>query len=144
MNKNSKIVFFLIGGCIGITLMGISYVVANFLMGNMSQQIIDFARIMFFTFLLGGICGSIAAFSLNKLKYKDLTSKNRQDILKKQMRTIAVIILIFVGILAVYIIKKFTLGIILGLSSIITFLLWEYGCLLAYLNLKNNMAMIKK
>ena len=135
---------FLIGGCVGITLMIVSYIVANVLTGNISKDIIDLIKIFFWIYLWGGVCFTIVSLWMKKLEHRDLKSTERQNILKRQMKVISGIIILFTIFLIAYIIKKFTLGIIIALGFITVFALWGYGCLLAYLNLKNSMAMINK
>ena len=144
MKKNNIIILFLMGGCVGIALVRISYIVANILMGTIDQEVIESIKSFGLTFIWGGICYTIASLSIQKVEKKDVKSIERQKILKKQIKGLSVIVVWFVIFLIRYILKKDTLGIILALSFIIVFSIWVYGYLLAYLNLKNNMAMIKK
>lgn len=142
MKKNDSIKLFLIGGCVGITLMIVSYIVANILTGNIAKDVIDLIKIFFWVFVWGGICFTIASKSIKKIEQRDLKSIERQKILKKQMKAISVIIIWFVILLIIHIIKKNTLRTIIALGFITVFALWGYGCLLSYLNLKSNMSMI--
>lgn len=144
MKKTDIVKKLLIGGCIGITLMRVSYMVVNILMGKITEEMLDAIKLFFLVFAWGGICFTIASYSISKLEHKDLKSIERQKLLKKQIKAVSVIIAFFTVFLIVYIIKRITLGIILSLSFIIVFVLWGYGYLLAYLNLKNNMVMIRK
>ena len=144
MKKSEFLKMFFVGGAIGITLAIISYIVANVLMGNINEELVQLIKLFLFTYVCGGIYYTMASKSIKLLEHKDLRSIDRQKILKKQMKIILGVITVFVVILITYIFKKNTLGIILALSFIIVFVLWGYGCLLSYLNLKNNMAMINK
>ena len=144
MKKNSFAQNFIIGGCIGTTLIIVSYVVTNVLMGNITQEIINIAKTVAISFLGGSICFTIATKSINTIENKDTKSITRQKLLKIQLIAISIIITYFSALLIIFVIKNNSLNIILSLSFIIAFGLWEYGCMLAYLNLKNNMVMINK
>ena len=144
MKKNSFIQNFIIGGCIGTTLIIISYIVTNVLMGNITQDIINIITVVSMSFLGGGICFTIAKKSIYTIENKDTKSITRQKLLKIQLIAISIIIAYFFTFLIIFILKNDNLNIILSLSFITAFGLWEYGCMLAYLNLKNNMVMINK
>lgn len=144
MKKNSFIQNFIIGGCIGTTLIILSYIVTNVLMRNITQDIINIITVVSISFLGGGICFTIAKKSIYTIENKDAKSITRQKLLKIQLIAISIIIAYFSTLLIVFILKNDNLNILLSLSFITAFGLWEYGCMLAYLNLKNNMVMINK
>ena len=131
MKKTKNIVLFFIGGSVGITLMRISYIVTYILLGQVNQEIKDLIKSFLLTFIWGGICFTIATLSIRKIERKDMRSLERQKMLKKQMKIALFIILWFSMFLIVYIIKNNNFGIILSLSFITVFALWEYGYLLA-------------
>ena len=144
MKKNNFIKNFIIGGCIGTTLVILSYVVTNILMGDITQVILNIIKIFSLSFLGGGICFTIAKKSINTIENIDTKSITRQKLLKIQLIAISIIFVYFSILLVVFIIKNNSLNIILSLSFMAAFGLWEYGCMLAYLNLKDNMVMINK
>lgn len=144
MKKNNIIQNFIIGGCIGTTLIIISYIVTNILTGNITQELLDLIKTVSLSYAGGGICYTIAKTSIKKIEDKDVKSKSRQSLLKIQLAAISAIIVYFSILLIIFIVKNDNLNIILSLSFIIAFGLWDYGCMLAYLNLKNNMVMINK
>ena len=82
--------------------------------------------------------------SISKIEKKDLKSKERQNLLKKQMYITAGAIVLFSIFLIIYTVKRNFIGVILALSFCAVFTFWGYAFLLSYINLKNNMALIKK
>ena len=73
-----------------------------------------------------------------------MKSKERQQLLKKQMYITAGAIVLFSIFLIIYSIKGNTIGVIMALSFCTVFTFWGYSFLLSYINLKNSMAMINK
>jgi len=144
MKKNEILTNFLIGGCIGKTLMEISGIITNVVIGNMNNELLAQLKSLLIIFLIGGICFSAAKFSVKKIEKKDMGSKDRQKLLKKQMLITAGSILFFCIFIVIYTMQKNYIGIILALSFSVVFSLWGYAFLLSYINLKNNMVMIKK
>lgn len=144
MQKNNYIKNFIIGGCIGITLIIISYIVTNLFMGNISQDVLNMIKIFSLSYAVGGVYFSMVKASINKIENKDIKSKSRQSLLIIQLKAISAIIGYFFILLIVFIINNNSINIIITLCFMIAFGLWDYGCMLAYLNLKNNMAMINK
>lgn len=144
MKKIEWAKLFFIGGCIGVTLIKISEIVISLLTGNIIPDLIsDIARICF-SFILGSVFYILAVVSVDKIKYKDLVSKEKQIILKEQIIIVSTVIILFSIVFLAYTIKGYIFGMILCLSFINAFALWDYGCLLAYISLKNNVAMINK
>ncbi len=144
MKKNSFLKNFIIGGCVGTTLIILSYIFTNLIMGNLTEEILNIIKIFTLSYLGGGICYTIARRSIKKVENTDTRSITRQKLLKVQLISIFTIIVYFSILLVIFILQDNSINIILSLSFIMAFGLWEYGCLLAYLNLKNNMVMIKR
>ena len=144
MKKYDIIKNFLIGGCLGVTLMEISYFLVGFLVGTLNENIIRLIKIFSIIFFFGGIIYILAVISIQSLKYKDMQSREKQKVLSKQIRLTSIVIIIFSFVLLFYSIKSNSLGVILSLSFILVFTLWGYGCFIVYATLKKNMAMVKK
>lgn len=144
MKKDKLITDFLIGGCIGKTLMEISGIVTDIVTGNINEDLISRLISLFIIFAIGGIGYLVATISVKKIEKKDMTSKNRQKLLKNQMLITAGAIMLFGTSLVIYTVQNNYIGIILSLSFSAVFSFWGYAFLLSYINLKNNMAMIKK
>lgn len=144
MRKNKIITNFLIGGCIGKTLLEVSGIIANLVIKNNMSDAISQLKSLIIIYIISGIAFTLAVLSVKKIEKKDMKSKERQQLLKKQMYITAGAILIFSAFLVVYIIKNNYIGIILALSFCAVFSFWGYAFLLSYINLKNSMAMIKK
>lgn len=135
---------FFIGGCIGYTLMNLSYYIVNIIQRNINESVLNSMRDFLIIYFFGGIIYVLAVISLQSLKYKDMKSKDKQKVLGRQMILLSAVIIIFSGALLGYSIMQNMLGIILSISFILVFALWAYGCLLEFINLKKNMVMIKK
>ena len=144
MKKGEILTNFLIGGCIGKTLMDFSGIITNLVTGNFTNDLNSRITSLMIIFVIGGICFIIAKLSVKKIEKKDKTSKERQKLLKKQMLITTGGILFFCVFLVVYVVKQNYIGIIFALSFSTVFSFWGYAFLLSYINLKNNMAMIKK
>ena len=144
MKRNEVITNFLIGGCIGKTLMEISGMITNLFIGNSTNETISQLKALMITFIIGGIVFIIAKMSIKKIEKKDMKSKERQKLLKRQMIITAGGIVLFSIGLIVYMLNKNYVGAILALSFGTVFSFWGYGFLLSYINLKNSMVMIKK
>lgn len=144
MKKRELIKNFLIGGCVGKTLMEVSGIIANFFMkNNLTEAILQLKSLMVI-FIIGGIAYIFANLSITKIEKKDMKSKDRQNLLKKQMYITAGAIVLFSVFLVVYTLKRNFIGVILALSFCAVFSFWGYAFLLSYINLKNSMAMINK
>lgn len=144
MKKRELIKNFLIGGCVGKTLMEVSGIIANFFMkNNLTEAILQLKSLMVI-FVIGGIAYIFANLSITKIEKKDMKSKDRQNLLKKQMYITAGAIVLFSVFLVVYTLKRNFIGVILALSFCAVFSFWGYAFLLSYINLKNSMAMINK
>ena len=144
MKKRELLTNFLIGGCIGKTLMEISGIVTNFFLGNNSKETIAQLKALAITFIMGGIVFTVAKLSIKHIEKKDMKSKDRQKLLKRQMFITAGAILLFSVCLIVYMLNNNYVGAILALSFGTVFSFWGYAFLLSYINLKNSMAMITK
>ena len=72
MKKYDIIKNFLFGGCLGVTLMEISYFIVSFLIGTLSEDIIRLIKIFSIIFFLGGIIYILVVISIQSLKYKDM------------------------------------------------------------------------
>ena len=144
MKKRELIGDFLIGGCIGKTLMEFCGIVTELVTGEADQELMSRLLGLVIIFLIGGICYIAAKVSVRKIEKKDMTSKNRQKLLKTQMLITASSILVFSAFLVMYIIQNNYVGIIIALSFSAVFSFWGYAFLLSYINLKNSTAMIKK
>ena len=144
MKKVEILTDFLVGGCIGKTLMEVSGIVTNLVFGNLNSDLITQLTSLIIIFLIGGIGFIIAKMSVRKIEKKDLRAKDRQKLLKNQMLVTAVSILFFSVFVVIYIIQRNYVGIILALSFCTVFSLWGYAFLLSYIHLKNNMVMINK
>lgn len=144
MKKDKLITNFLIGGCIGKTLMEVSSIIANFFTKNNISEALSQLKGLMIIFLIGGLGFNIAILSVKKIEKKDMKSKDRQKLLKKQMYTTAGAILFFSIFLVVYTMKNNYIGVILALSFCVVFSFWGYAFLLSYINLKKSMAMITK
>ena len=84
MKKRELIKNFLIGGCVGKTLMEVSGIIANFFMkNNLTEAILQLKSLMVI-FIIGGIAYIFANLSITKIEKKDMKSKDRQNLLKKQ------------------------------------------------------------
>ena len=144
MKKRELIKNFLIGGCVGKTLMEVSGIIANFFMKNNLTEAISQLKSLMVIFVIGGIAYIFANLSIMKIEKKDMKSKDRQNLLKKQMYITAGAIVLFSVFLVVYTLKRNFIGVILALSFCAVFSFWGYAFLLSYINLKNSMAMINK
>ena len=144
MKKREILIDFLIGGCVGKTLIEISGIVANFFTKNNIIDTISQLKSLIIIFVIGGIGYNIALLSVKKIEKKDMKSKERQQLLKKQMYITAGAIVLFSIFLIIYTIKGNYVGVILALSFCTVFSFWGYSFLLSYINLKNNMAMMTK
>ena len=144
MKKKDLLINFLIGGCVGKTLIEISGIVANLVTRNNILDSISQLKSLIIIFIVGGIGYNIALLSVKKIENKDMKSKERQQLLKKQMYITAGAIILFSIFLIIHSIKGNTIGVIMALSFCIVFTLWGYSFLLSYINLKNSMAMINK
>ena len=144
MKKRELIKNFLIGGCVGKTLMEVSGIIANLFMKNNLTDAILQLKSLLVIFVVGGIVYIVAKMSITKIEKKDMKSKERQNLLKKQMYITAGAIVLFSVFLIVYTIKRNFIGVILALSFCAVFSFWGYAFLLSYINLKNSMAMINK
>lgn len=144
MKKKGMLTDFLIGGCIGKTLIEISGSVANLLIGNNNVDVWAQLKSLIVIFLIGGICYTVAKLSIKKIVGKDMKAKERQELLKKQMYITAGAILLFSVFLVIYMLKNNYIGVILALSFCLVFSFWGYAFMLSYINLKNSMAMINK
>ena len=144
MENRKLIKNFLIGGCVGKTLMEISGIIANLFMKNNLTDAILQLKSLIIIFIIGGIAYIVATLSITKIEKKDMKSKERQNLLKKQMYITAGAIVMFSISLIIYAIKGNYIGVILALSFCAVFSFWGYAFLLSYINLKNNMALINK
>ena len=144
MKKYDMIKNFLFGGCLGVTLMEISYFLVGFLVGTLNENIIRLIKIFSIIFFFGGIIYILAVISIQSLKYKDMQSREKQKVLNRQIRLTSIMIIILSFAMLFYSIKSNSMGVILSLSFIIVFVLWGYGCFIEYATLKRNMAMVKK
>ena len=144
MKKYDIIKNFLFGGCLGVTLMEISYFLVGFLVGTLNENIIRLIKIFSIIFFFGGIIYILAVISIQSLKYKDMQSREKQKVLTRQIRLTSIMIIILSFAMLFYSIKSNSMGVILSLSFIIVFVLWGYGCFIEYATLKRNMAMVKK
>ncbi|MBR0427686.1 MAG: hypothetical protein IJK18_05770 [Clostridia bacterium] len=144
MKRREILTDFLVGGCIGKTLMEVSGIVTNLVVGNISKDLIEQLISLIIIFIIGGIGYIVAKMSVRKIDKKDMTSKDRQKLLKKQMLITAGSILFFSVFIVIYTIQRNYVGIILALSFSTVFSFWGYAFLLSYINLKNNMVMINK
>lgn len=143
--KNRELVSsFFIGGCIGKTLMEISGIITNIFFRNNVVETIEKLKALIITFIIGGSVFIIAKLSIKHIEKKDMKSKDRQKLLKKQMSITAGAILLFSIFLIVYMLNNNYVGAILALSFSTVFSFWGYAFLLSYINLKNNMVMINK
>ena len=124
MKKSEIITDFLVGGCIGKTLMEVSGIVTNLVFGNLNSDLITQLTSLIIIFLIGGIGFIIAKMSVRKIEKKDLRAKDRQKLLKNQMLVTAVSILFFSVFVVIYIIQRNYVGIILALSFCTLFSLW--------------------
>ena len=144
MKKKDLLINFLIGGCVGKTLIEISGIVANLVTRKNILESISQLKSLIIIFIVGGIGYNIALLSVKKIENKDMKSKERQQLLKKQMYITASAIILFSIFLIIHSIKGNTIGVIMALSFCAVFTLWGYSFLLSYINLKNSMAMINK
>ena len=144
MKKRELVKNFLIGGCVGKTLMEVSGIIANLFMKNNLTDAISQLKSLMIIFIIGGIVYIVAKMSITKIEKKDLKSKERQNLLKKQMYITAGAIVVFSVFLIIYTVKRNFIGVILALSFCAVFTFWGYAFLLSYINLKNSMAMINK
>ena len=144
MKKKDLLINFLIGGCVGKTLIEISGIVANLVTRNNILDSISQLKSLIIIFIVGGIGYNIALLSVKKIENKDMKSKERQQLLKKQMYITAGAIILFSIFLIIHSIKGNTIGVIMALSFCTVFTFWGYSFLLSYINLKNSMAMMTK
>ena len=144
MKKYDIIKNFFLGGCIGITLMEISFFIVKFFSDKLDNETINLIKAFSTIFIFGGIIFILAIISVRSLKYKDMKSTTKQKVLSKQIILLSIVIIIFSGVLLLYTIKGNALGAIISLSFIIVFVLWAYGCFVEQAILKKNMVMIKK
>lgn len=77
-------------------------------------------------------------------KIKSLQIEKKQNLIENQIATITGIILMTTIILVICIIFKSTAGIVISLSFIGVFLLWELGAFLAYKSLKKEIEVINQ
>ena len=144
MKKYDILKNFLLGGCIGITLMEISFFIVKLFLGKLDNEMANLIKAFSIIFFFGGLIFVLAIISLRSLKYKDMKSTAKQKLLNKQIIILSIVIIVFSGILLFYAINGNILGSILSLSFIIVFVLWAYGCYVEQVILKKNMVMIKK
>ena len=144
MKKSEILTDFLVGGCIGKTLMEVSGIVTKVVVGNVSKDLIEQLISLIIIFIIGGIGYIVAKMSVRKIEKKDMKSKDRQKLLKNQMLITTGSILFFSVFIVIYTIKRNYVGMILALSFSTVFSFWGYAFLLSYINLKNNMVMINK
>lgn len=144
MKKYDILKNFLLGGCIGITLMEISFFIVKLFLGKLDNETANLIKAFSIIFFFGGLIFVLAIISLRSLKYKDMKSTAKQKLLNKQIIILSIVIIVFSGILLFYAINGNILGSILSLSFIIVFVLWAYGCYVEQVILKKNMVMIKK
>ena len=144
MKKYDILKNFLLGGCIGITLMEISFFIVKLFLGKLDNETANLIKAFSIIFFFGGLIFVLAIISLRSLKYKDMKSSAKQKLLNKQIIILSIVIIVFSGILLFYAINGNILGSILSLSFIIVFVLWAYGCYVEQVILKKNMVMIKK
>ncbi len=144
MKKRELVSSFFIGGCIGKTLMEISGIITNIFFRNNVEEVIEKLKALIITFIIGGIVFIVARLSVRHIEKKDMKSKDRQKLLKKQMSITAGAILLFSVCLIIYMINNNYVGAILALSFSTVFTFWGYAFLLSYINLKKNMALINK
>ncbi len=144
MKKYEIIKNFVIGGCIGVTLMEICIFIVNVLLGKLDDDTISLFKSFSIVFFFGGIIYILINISITSLKYKDMNSKNKQKVLSRQIRLTSIAIILFSGVLLFYSIQSNMLGVILSMSFIIVFVLWGYGFFIEYAKLRQNMVMIKK
>ncbi len=144
MKKYDIIKNFLLGGCLGVTLMEISYFLVGFLIGSLNENIIRLIKIFSIIFFFGGIIYILAVISIQSLKYKDMQSRQKQKVLTRQIRLTSIMIILLSFAMLFYSIKSNSIGVILAISFILVFVLWGYGCFIEYATLKRNMAMVKK
>ena len=135
---------FFLGGCIGVTLMEMSFFIVKIFSGELDNGTVDLIKGFLTIYFFGGLIFVLAIISLRSLKYKDLKSTSKQKLLTKQIILLSIVIIMFSGVLLFYSIKGNVLGVMLSLSFIIVFVLWDYGCYVEQAILKRNMVMIKK
>ena len=105
--KNRELVSsFFIGGCIGKTLMEISGIITNIFFRNNVGETIEKLKALIITFIIGGSVFIIAKLSIKHIEKKDMKSKDRQKLLKKQMSITAGAILLFSIFLIVYMLNN--------------------------------------
>ena len=144
MKKYDILKNFFLGGCIGVTLMEMSFFIVKIFSGELDNETIDLIKGFLTIYFFGGLIFVLAIISLRSLKYKDLKSTSKQKLLTKQIVLLSIVIILFSGVLLFYTINGNTLGAMLSLSFIIVFVLWAYGCYVEQAILKRNMVMIKK
>lgn len=144
MKKYDILKNFLLGGCIGVTLMEMSFFIVKIFSGELDNETIDLIKGFLTIYFFGGLIFVLAIISLRSLKYKDLKSTSKQKLLTKQIVLLSIVIILFSGVLLFYTINGNALGAMLSLSFIIVFVLWAYGCYVEQAILKRNMVMIKK
>ena len=76
MKKRELIKNFLIGGCVGKTLMEVSGIIANFFMKNNLTEAISKIKSLMVIFVIGGIAYIFANLSITKIEKKDMKSKD--------------------------------------------------------------------
>ncbi len=144
MKKYDILKNFLLGGCIGVTLMEMSFFIVKIFLGETDNETVNLIKGFLTIYFFGGIIFVLAIISLRSLKYKDLKSTAKQKLLTRQIVLLSIVIILFSGVLLFYTIKGNALGVMLSLSFIIVFVLWAYGCYVEQAILKKNMVMIKK
>ena len=144
MKKYDILKNFFLGGCIGVTLMEISFFIVRLFSKTLNNETINLMKGFLTIFFFGGIIFVLAIISLKSLKYKDLKSTAKQKLLTRQIVLLSVVIILFSGVLLFYSIQGNIFGVMLSLSFIIVFVLWAYGCYVEHAILKKNMVMIKK
>ena len=95
MKKYDIVKNFFIGGCIGFTLMNLSYYIVNFIMKNINQTLLNSIRDFFIIFFFGGIIYILAVISIRSLKYKDMKFKNKQKVPYRPDKTLFCLQFIF-------------------------------------------------
>jgi L-asparagine transporter-like permease len=144
MKKYEIIKNFFLGGCIGVALMEICFFIVNILSGKIDEDIIKLIKSFLTIFFFGGIIYILVVISIASLKFKDMNSKDKQKVLSKQIKLTSIVIILFSFVLLFYTVQNNMLGVIISMSFIIVFVLWNYGFFIEYAKLRKNMVMINK
>ncbi len=144
MKKYEIIKNFFLGGCIGVALMEICFFIVNILSGKIDEDIINLIKSFLTIFFFGGIIYILVVISIASLKFKDMNSKDKQKVLSKQIKLTSIVIILFSFVLLFYTVQNNMLGVIISMSFIIVFVLWNYGFFIEYAKLRKNMVMINK